>query len=501
MSTALKTRAVVPQQEARALLSGSGAHVPVAGWLAKATALLAMTVMIAGNALALALPDFETLVKEKGKAVVKISVTAEQKLASSQQQNPPFNQDELPEFFRKYFENAPQLNPRGAPRPDSRRGMGFGSGFIMSQDGYVVTNAHVVAGASEITVSLPDRREYTATLIGSDPRTDVALLKVDATGLPTLELGDSDDLNVGQWVLAIGTPFGFDYTATQGIVSALSRSLPDENYVPFIQTDVAVNPGNSGGPLFDTEGRVIGVNSQIFSRSGGYMGLSFAIPANVVKTVVSQLKDTGYVSRGWLGVLIQNVDSELAESFGLDRPEGALISKVTADSPAHKAGLKTGDVILSFDGQEIGQSSHLPPLVGAIPVGQAVDVEVLRNGKKRNISVTIQELQEDRQITKVSRVDTDKQTRLGVVVTEMTAEQRKDAGDVESGVVVTSVDPDGVAAVAGIAVGDILVSFNQQAVDSVADLIDSVAKAPAGEPVAVLIQRNKNPLFTALTLP
>ena len=275
--------------------------------------------------------------------MVKISVTTERKLTSAQPNTPQFDSEQVPEFFRRYFENLPQQ-----PSPRSHQGGGFGSGFVLSQDGFIVTNAHVVKDATEITVSLPDRRQFDATLIGSDVRTDLALLKVDATALPVLELGDSDDLNVGQWVLAIGSPFGFEYTATQGIVSALSRSLPDGNYVPFVQTDVAVNPGNSGGPLFDLDGKVVGVNSQIYSRSGGYMGLSFAIPVNVVKTVTEQLKNNGYVSRGWLGVSIQNLDKSLADSFGLDRPEGALVSKVTADSPAAKAGIQTGDVILGF---------------------------------------------------------------------------------------------------------------------------------------------------------
>lgn len=504
MKTTMKALQTIPP-----LQTDNRSEASVSALFTRITALLAMTILFAGNALALALPDFETLVKQKGQAVVKISVTAEQKMTSGQRGGPQFNQDELPDFFRKYFENNPQLMPRELPRgdiprgqaPEGRRGSGFGSGFILSEDGYIVTNAHVVAGASGITVALPDRRQYDATLIGADPRTDIALLKVNASGLPTLELGNSDGLNVGQWVLAIGTPFGFDYTATQGIVSALSRSLPDENYVPFIQTDVAVNPGNSGGPLFDTEGQVIGVNSQIFSRSGGYMGLSFAIPSNVVKTVVAQLQDNGYVSRGWLGVLIQNVDSKLAESFGMDRPEGALVSKVTPGSPAHKAGLKTGDVILSFDGQKIGQSSHLPPLVGVVPVGQSIDVEVLRSGSMKTIPVTIAELAEDRQIIKTSRNDIDNESRLGIEVAELTKEQRQELGDIEAGVIVQSVDPQGVAAIAGIVAGDVLVSFNQQPVDSVDSLARMVKQAPAGESVAVLIQRNQNPLFTALTLP
>ena len=250
---------------------------------------------------AIDLPDFEGLVEDKGQAVVKVTVTATRETSSELNRLPNFNEDEMPEFFKKFFENLPDSPeiPRG-----SNPAAGFGSGFILSEDGYIVTNAHVVNNAAQITVALPDRREFDAELVGTDKRTDVALLKVEGSGLPTLSLGDSDGLKVGQWVLAIGSPFGFEYTATQGIVSALSRSLPNENYVPFIQTDVAVNPGNSGGPLFDLEGNVVGVNSQIYSRSGGYMGLSFAIPVNVVQSVVEQLKDQGFVSRGWLLSLI-----------------------------------------------------------------------------------------------------------------------------------------------------------------------------------------------------
>jgi serine protease Do len=450
-----------------------------------------LMVWLSTSAFADGLPDFESLVKNQGKAVVKIAVTTERKLTSAQ---PEFDSQQMPEFFRRYFENMPQ-------QPSPRRGGGFGSGFIMSEDGFIVTNAHVVQDAAEITVSLPDRREYEATLIGSDVRTDLALLKVEASGLPVVELGDSDELNVGEWVLAIGSPFGFEYTATQGIVSALSRSLPDGNYVPFIQTDVAVNPGNSGGPLFDLEGKVVGVNSQIYSRSGGYMGLSFAIPVNVVKTVTEQLKDTGFVSRGWLGVSIQNLDKSLAESFGLDRPEGALVASVTPDSPADKAGLKTGDVILSFGGDSIGQSSNLPPLVGATPVGEPVGVDILRNRERQTVSVVIAELAEDREVVRTSGTQDKDDARLGVSVSDLSVDQLAEYGDIKSGVLVNEVDPDGVAAVAGIAAGDVIVSFNQTPISSAKVLAKAVKEAPAGETVAVLVQRNQNALFTALTMP
>ncbi len=448
------------------------------------------------SAFALALPDFESLVKNQGKAVVKISVTTERKLTSAQPNTPQFDSEQVPEFFRRYFENLPQQ-----PSPRSHQGGGFGSGFVLSQDGFIVTNAHVVKDATEITVSLPDRRQFDATLIGSDVRTDLALLKVDATALPVLELGDSDDLNVGQWVLAIGSPFGFEYTATQGIVSALSRSLPDGNYVPFVQTDVAVNPGNSGGPLFDLDGKVVGVNSQIYSRSGGYMGLSFAIPVNVVKTVTEQLKNNGYVSRGWLGVSIQNLDKSLADSFGLDRPEGALVSKVTADSPAAKAGIQTGDVILGFAGKPIGQSSNLPPLVGATSIGEPVEVEIMRNRERQTVSVVIAELAEDREVVRTSSVVDDDDSRLGIVVSDLTPEQLAEYGDLEHGVLVNDVDPNGVAAIAGIVKGDVLLDFDQTPIDSTKTLAAKVTEARAGQTVAVLVQRNQNTLFTALTLP
>ena len=461
--------------------------VTLAGLLG--VAMVCLSLLMSGKANALEVPDFEQLVKDKGSAVVKISVTGK-----VQRSAPELNGQQLPESLRRYFENLPQQ-----PRTDSRPTAGFGSGFIISEDGYIVTNAHVVDNATEITVALPDRREYTANLIGSDERSDIALLKVQASGLPTLTLGDSNSVNVGQWVLAIGSPFGFESTATQGIISALSRSLPEENYVPFIQTDVAVNPGNSGGPLFDTNGNVIGVNSQIFSRSGGYMGVSFAIPANVVKSVVAQLQDTGYVSRGWLGVLIQNVDKSLAESFGLDRPSGALVSKVTDNSPAGSAGIEQGDIILSFNGTTVDRSSDLPPLVGLIPVGDAVELELLRKGKKLILPVTIAELEDaSAKPVKTGSNNIEGESRLGLVVSDLTAAQKKELGN--KGVVVEKTDPKGVAALAGIQAGDLLLSFNQTDVLSVAQLADLVEDAPSGKPLAVLVQRNESPLFSALTL-
>ena len=439
---------------------------------------------IAPKAHAFQIPDFEKLVNEQGRAVVKVTVTGRTAPMGSGNPLP-----DLPPQFRYFFENLPQQQPQ----PSS----GFGSGFIISDDGYIVTNAHVVDNADEVRIELPDRTEYLAEIVGSDERSDIAVLKIEAHGLPTVTIGDSDDVNVGQWVLAIGSPFGFEYTATQGIVSAVSRSLPNENYVPFIQTDAAVNPGNSGGPLFDTEGRVVGVNAQIYSRSGGYMGLSFAIPINVAMSVVDQLKSNGYVSRGWLGVLIQNVDQPLAESFGLDRPTGALVSQVTEDSPAEKAGVRPGDIILSFNGTQISKSSELPPLVGLVPVGDKADMEIQRKNKKIRLDVTIAEL-DDGSNSAPSTAGPKNNSGLGVVVSELTQEQKESTDGI--GVVIQQVEPDSPAALSGMRQGDVLLSIDQTEVTSVKQLQQLIEEAPRGKPVPVLIQRNDQPLFSALTL-
>ncbi len=446
--------------------------------------LIMLSALFTANAQALQVPDFEKLVNDHGKAVVKVTVTGQTGPAESTNQLP-----ELPPQFRYFFDNLPQQQPQ--PRS------GFGSGFIISEDGYIVTNAHVVDNADEVRILLTDRSEYSAEIIGSDERSDIALLKIEADDLPTVSLGDSDDVNVGQWVLAIGSPFGFEYTATQGIVSAVSRSLPNENYVPFIQTDAAVNPGNSGGPLFDTEGNVIGVNAQIYSRSGGYMGLSFAIPINVAMSVVEQLKSNGYVSRGWLGVYIQNVDQPLAESFGLQRPQGALVSRVTDDSPAKQAGVQPGDVILSFNGTDIRKSSDLPPLVGLVPVGEDVEMQVQRNNEAITLNVTIAELDDDGRATS-SAENGKNESGLGVVIGELSSAQKQSTGGI--GVLIEQVAPDSPASAAGMRSGDILVSFNQTNITSPRQLQELIKEAPRGKPVPVLIQRNSQALFSALTL-
>ncbi len=332
-----------------------------------------------GMAMSRELPDFTALVRENGPVVVNIST---KQSAHSAPTTHDFSVPDLPEdsplqdFFRHFFGDD------GEMPDDALQSRSLGSGFIVSADGYVLTNSHVVDGADEIVVRTSDRREFVATLVGTDKRSDMALLKVEGEGLPVARIGSSKDLQVGEWVLAIGSPFGFEASATAGIVSAKGRSLPTENYVPFIQTDVAINPGNSGGPLFNLNGEVVGVNSQIYSRTGGFMGLSFAIPIDVAMDVVNQLKTKGKVSRGWLGVLIQDVTRELAETFGMKQPRGALVAQVLPNSPAAAADLRPGDVILSFNGREVPTSSALPPLVGMTAVGETADPSGVAAGRK-----------------------------------------------------------------------------------------------------------------------
>src|SRR5438105_2159450 len=324
-----------------------------------------------------ALPDFSGLVEKYGPAVVNISVTSDgRKLTADEDSSTP-DMDQLPPFLRDspFFRNLPTPQQRGPMR-------GMGSGFIVSSDGVILTNAHVVANADEVTVTLTDRRQFKAKVLGCDKTTHIDALKIDAKNLPVVKIGDPAQTRVGEWVVAIGQPYGFENTVTAGIVSAKARALPQDSYVPFIQTDAAVNPGNSGGPLFNTHGEVIGINSQIYTRTGGYQGLSFAIPINTVQTVSMQLEKSGHVSRGWLGVQIQTVNSDLAKSFGMDKPRGALVGNVDDNSPAGKAGVQTGDIIVSFDGHAVESSSELPPLVGSVPAGHSVEMKVLRDGKE-----------------------------------------------------------------------------------------------------------------------
>ncbi|MCK5917430.1 MAG: Do family serine endopeptidase, partial [Cocleimonas sp.] len=332
------------------------------------------------------LPDLTTLIESNRSAVVNI------KVESNGGSNYSAELEGLPDELQQFFKNIPHSKMPKRFGKKKHPSKGYGSGFIVSADGYVVTNAHVVEDADSIKVTLSDKRELEAKLIGKDKGSDIALLKIEAKGLPKLELGDSSTLKVGQWVYAIGAPFGLDYTATQGIVSALSRHLPDGNYVPFIQTDVSINPGNSGGPLFDLNGKVVGVNSMIYSRSGGYMGVSFSVPVNLVKNVTDQLRTKGYVSRGKLGVHIQDLSQELATSFKLKSPEGALVAKVEPDSPAEKAGIITGDVIIGYGDESIRSAADLPPLVGDTLIGNEVAVKLIRNGVEKSIGVKVGQL-------------------------------------------------------------------------------------------------------------
>jgi serine protease Do len=447
-------------------------------WLRTQVALLAL--LFAGAALAQReLPDFAKLVEDQGAAVVNISTTQAARRAVAVPQIPGTEDEEVQEFFRRFIpRQQPGQGPQQGPRPESRS---LGSGFIISADGYVLTNAHVVDGADEITVKLTDKREYKAKVIGADKRTDVALLKIEANApLPSVKFADPSRLKVGEWVVAIGSPFGFENTVTAGIVSAKGRSLPQENFVPFIQTDVAINPGNSGGPLFNMRGEVVGVNSQIYSRTGGFMGLSFAIPIDVALDIQKQLRDKGRVSRGRIGVVIQEVSRDLATSFGLDRPRGALVNSVEKGSPADKAGVEATDIITKFDGKPVEASNDLPRIVGSTRPGASTQLEVWRKGATRTLSLTVGELQE----SKVSALETPRApkpaalaaNRLGIVVSELTAKQKEDL-KLSNGLVVTEVKPDSRADVRR---GDVLTMLVHKGQQTELRSIDQLNKLLAG---------------------
>lgn len=440
------------------------------------------------------LPDFTDLVEEHSEAVVNISTVS---LVESQL---PFqfqgNMDQLPDFFRHFF-GGPQAPSPNNPSTPKRQSQSMGSGFIVSKEGIILTNNHVVEGADEIYVRFSDRRELKAKLIGSDQRSDLAVLKVEGDNLPVVKLGKSNELKVGEWVFAIGSPFGFDYTVTAGIVSAKGRNLPNENYVPFIQTDVAINPGNSGGPLFNMEGEVVGINSQIYTRSGGFMGVSFAIPIDVAMEVVDQLKNQGYVSRGWLGVLIQEVSKDLAESFGLDKPYGALVAQVMKDSPAEKAGIQTGDIIIEYEGKEINLSSELPQLVGRSKVGETVKLKIVRDKKVKTISLKLGELENEQARAEDSKpAPQAKVNRLGVKVEALDKMTLNDL-NIKFGVKIVEVT-EGPALNAGLRQGDILTSLNNQSFSSVLEFENIVKSLPKKRAVPALIIRRGNPSFIVI---
>jgi serine protease Do len=456
-------------------------------WVFAGLALLLATTAVQAREL----PDFTKLVEKTGAAEVK---TGHMDLPEGMEipdlpEGSPFG-----DLFKHFF------GEQGRGIPQQREAKSLGSGFIISKDGYIMTNNHVVRDADEIIVRLVDRRELKAKVIGTDERSDVALLKIEAENLPVAKIGESENLKVGEWVLAIGSPFGFDRSATAGIVSAKGRALPRENYVPFIQTDVAINPGNSGGPLFNLDGEVVGVNSQIYSRTGGYMGLSFSIPIEVAMDVASQLKEHGKVSRGWLGVLIQDVTLELAESFGMSKPQGALVAKVLPDSPAEEAKLQVGDIVVSFNGKEIEQSSSLPPVVGSTPVGKKVPVKVMREGRSQTLWVQLGELPDkDEKIAKAESSKTTSDNRLGIQVADLTEQQRKEL-ELEGGVLVERVG-EGVAGNAGIRDGDIILRIDSKLVNDVDEFETLINELPTGKSVAVLVQRRGGPIFLALKVP
>ncbi len=437
------------------------------------------------------LPDFTELVEKQGPTVVNISTTQTVRNPLGIPQIPQLQEDDpFYEFFRRFIPN---------PGPREFQANSLGSGFIISADGYILTNSHVVEAADEITVKLNDKREFKAKVIGSDRRTDIALIKIEATGLPAVKFGDPNRLKVGEWVVAIGSPFGFENTVTAGIVSAKGRSLPQENFVPFIQTDVAVNPGNSGGPLFNMRGEVVGINSQIYSRSGGYMGLSFAVPIDVANDIATQLKTTGKITRGRIGVVIQPVTKELAESFGLPKPSGALVSSVEKGSPAEKASIEAGDVILRFDGKIVNSSEDLPRLVGGSKPGSKASVQLMRNKATRDVTVIVGEMQDEARTAQRQqrrgpggKPPSESVSRFGMTLSEPSAEQRKQL-KIAGGVLVE--DAQGAAARAGIRRGDIILAVNNQDVKSLEQFGQLMGHFEKGRIVALLVRRGANALY------
>ena len=454
---------------------------------------LGLILLAASQIASASLPDFATIVEETSPAVVKIIAQAKAPSPAAREQLEELEQ--LPDALRRFFQDR---------EPQAPRGGGTGSGFIISKEGYIVTNHHVVAQADEVIVRLSDRREFDATVIGTDQRSDLALLQVDANDLPFLQLGKSSELKVGEWVLAIGSPFGLDYSVTAGIVSAKGRSLPTErgeNYVPFIQTDVAINPGNSGGPLFNLQGEVVGVNSQIFTRSGGSIGLSFAIPAKVVKNIIEQLEVNGEVVRGWLGVSIQNVDRTLAESFDLDRPRGALVAQVGKDSPAERAGIESGDIIVEVDGEQIEVSADLPHVIGLIAPGSKVPVSVIREGKERSVRVEIGAL-EANEVARVVASASEPGTlqALGMVVREL-QETDENPSDLRGGVLVTKVDDESAADESGVRAGDILTRFGRTPISRLADMESAIEQIKPGDSVSLRLIRQGSPQVIGIKVP
>jgi serine protease Do len=461
--------------------------------------LLSVFIFVAAGFAQAQLPDFADLAEKQGTAVVNISTT---QIVKGQRfgHGFPFDEDDPAfEFFKRF---GPRGGLPGAPNmPREFENKSLGSGFIISADGYILTNAHVVDGADEVVVKLTDKRELKAKVIGADKRTDVALIKIEASGLPAVRLGDPSRLRVGEWVVAIGSPFGFESSVTAGIVSAKGRSLPQENFVPFIQTDVAINPGNSGGPLFNMKGEVVGINSQIYSRSGGYQGIAFAIPIDVAMEIQSQLRSNGKVSRGRIGVTIQEVTKELADSFGLGKPQGALVASVEKGGPADKAGIEAGDVILKFNDRSVVQSSDLPRIVGNTKAGSKATVQVWRAGTGKDISVTVGEMPDespDKAGRKGKQADPAPANRLGLILSELTADQKRQLG-IRNGVVVEDVRN---GARNDLRQGDIILALIQKGIQaeirSVEQFNNLLAKLDKGNSITLLVRRGDNQTFVTI---
>lgn len=448
------------------------------------------------------LPDFTRLVEQHASAVVNISTTHKvESLPESIIPHMPPGSPPMEDFLRRFF--GDKYGGHGGGGHGGGNNESLGSGFIVSKEGYILTNHHVVDDAEEIIVRLSDRREYLAVVIGSDKRSDVAVLKIDPEeALPVIKIGKSSEVKVGEWVLAIGSPFGFDHTVTAGIVSALGRNLPNESYVPFIQTDVAINPGNSGGPLFNLDGEVIGMNSQIYSRTGGFMGLSFSIPIDMAMNIAEQLKQSGVVKRGWLGILIQDVTRELAESFGMKRPIGALVAKILPDSPAEKGGLQVGDVIVEFNGQHVGSSSQLPPMVGSSKIDKPSSVKVMRNGRHLLLQVVVTELPQEDEM-ELALADSPSEMnikRLAMAVEMLSSEQREFYEDLDTGILISRLDS-GAGRRAGLQKGDVIVKINNQDVGDIQQFKQLVEDLPAGKSVPILVLRQSGPVFLAVRMP
>jgi serine protease Do len=437
-------------------------------------------------------PDsFAPLVEKYGDTVVNIYTT--QTVKEPPIPYFPFQEHQgVPEFFKKFFEQQGQ-GYHGQVIPQKRTSLG--SGVIISADGYIITNNHVIDEADEINVRFANHEEYVAKIIGRDAKTDVALIKIDAKEtLPYASFGDSEKLRVGDWIIAIGNPFGFEQTVTAGIVSGKGRTLGSGNYENFIQTDASINPGNSGGPLFNMDGQMVGINTAIYSRSGGNIGIGFAIPVNMAKNVIEQLKTTGKVTRGWLGVMIQNVSQDLAKQFGLDRPIGALIGEVSPGSPAEKAGILPGDIIVEYKGKEITQMNMLPTLVAQTQVGETVNVALFRNGKKKNVSVTVAKLEEDEAPAEMGQ-----ESVLGLTVQQLTPElaQSLKIKDKE-GIIVANVEPGSAAEDAGLRPGDLILEVNRQEVRNMEEYTKAIANLDKKESILLLVKRNTHTRFVVL---